>query len=537
MRALLQFKGIVITAVLSGALAACGGGSSNSVAVGHVAWTSGVFNPASNYANLCQSPRTGTDPITGVAYPDKVGSTLQENNFLRSWNNDLYLWYSEVTDVNPATYANTLDYFAILKTMATTPSGRDKDRFHFTYPTSTWESLSGSGVDLGYGVSWAFISSTPPRVVRVAYTEPGSAAVTAGLARGDSVLSIDGVSVNDNTSAGVDTLNEGLAPSVSGGQHTFTMQRVNQTTYSVTLTAAAVSSTSVFPAVSISTNTGAVGYVLFNDHLAPAEKGLYDAFTTLKADNVTDLVLDLRYNGGGYLAIASEAAYMIAGPTHTSGLTFENTVFNAKHPTTDPVAGGAIEPVPFYSQSLGITSGFNAGQALPYLGLSRVFVLTGPDTCSASESVINSLRGAGITVIEIGSTTCGKPYGFYPQDNCGTTYFSIQFKGINNAGFGDYPDGFSAQNQTTGVVGVPIPGCSVADDFTHALGDSAEGRLAAALAYRASGAAAACPAATGVGKIGTLSARDGTVDDPAHSDGLLIRSPLYENRIMGLPRT
>ena len=46
-------------------------------------------------------------------------------------------------------------------------------------------------------------------------------------------------------------------------------------------------------------------------------------------------------------------------------------------------------------------------------------------------------------VIEIGSTTCGKPYGFYPQDNCGTTYFSIEFRGVNDQGFGDYTDGFS----------------------------------------------------------------------------------------------
>ena len=56
-------------------------------------------------------------------------------------------------------------------------------------------------------------------------------------------------------------------------------------------------------------------------------------------------------------------------------------------------------------------------------------------------------------VILIGGTTCGKPYGFYPQDNCGTTYFSIEFKGVNNQGFGDYPDGFSPAN-ATGTVGV-----------------------------------------------------------------------------------
>ena len=93
--------------------------------------------------------------------------------------------------------------------------------------------------------------------------------------------------------------------------------------------------------------------------------------------------------------------------------------------------------MPFHST----TQGFSAtpGQPLPTLNLPRVFVLTGPDTCSASESIINSLRGIGVEVVQIGSTTCGKPYGFYPQDNCGTTYFSIEFRGVNAMNFGDYP--------------------------------------------------------------------------------------------------
>ncbi len=91
---------------------------------------------------------------------------------------------------------------------------------------------------------------------------------------------------------------------------------------------------------------------------------------------------------------------------------------------------------------------------------------------------MNSLAGVDVQVIQIGETTCGKPYGFVPQDNCGTTYFAIQFQGVNNKGFGDYADGF-----TPGGV---FPGCAVADDFTHSLGDPAEARVAAALSYRAS---------------------------------------------------
>jgi hypothetical protein len=93
-------------------------------------------------------------------------------------------------------------------------------------------------------------------------------------------------------------------------------------------------------------------------------------------------------------------------------------------------------------------------------------------------------------VIQVGSTTCGKPYGFYPQDNCGTTYFSIEFRGVNAVNFGDYTDGFSPSNSLT-PTNATVPGCSVADDFTHALGDPAEGRLAAALGYRNTGR---CPA-------------------------------------------
>lgn len=111
-----------------------------------------------------------------------------------------------------------------------------------------------------------------------------------------------------------------------------------------------------------------------------------------------------------------------------------------------------------------------------------MFVLTGAGTCSASESVMNRLAGIDVQVIQIGETTCGKPYGFVPQDNCGTTFFAIQFQGVNNKGFGDYADGFAP--------GGVFKGCTARDDFAHGLGDPAEGLIAAALQYRAN---STCP--------------------------------------------
>jgi hypothetical protein len=447
---------------------------------------SGVYQPSAHYAALCQNPRSGVDPATGKPYPDQQGSTLDENNFLRSWTNELYLWYSEVPDVDPGSYSSTSAYFDILKTTATTSTGHPKDRFHYTYPTATWEQLAGAGVDVGYGVTWDVAASTPPRQVYAAYVWTGTSAAVAaaaGVTRGWKIVSIDGADmINATDQTSVNTLNAGLSPTSPGESHAFVFQDGNGVSYSVTLQAAAVTETPV-PAVStFPTTTGPVGYILFNSHVATAEQELIAAISQLKSAKVTDLVLDLRYNGGGLLDIASELAYMIAGPGPTAGEPFEQQAFNNKYPNTNPVTGMPLTPTLFHSTAQGFST--TAGTALPYLGLPRVFVLTGPGTCSASESVMNGLNGVNVQVIQVGSTTCGKPYGFYPQDNCGTTYFSIEFQGDNAKAFGNYPDGFSPQNSTA-LTSAVLPGCSVADDFSHALGDPAEGRFAAALNYAA----------------------------------------------------
>jgi carboxyl-terminal processing protease len=501
-------RSVLLPLIATIALTACGGGGGGGGGGGSggggftpVGYTPGQFSPAANFASQCMAPRTGTDPATGRAYPDRAGTVLTESNWLRSWSNDLYLWYSEIPDQDPAGFATPLSYFNVLKTTATTASGAAKDKFHFTYDSAQWYALSQGGVSAGYGPVWEIIASRPPRDVRVAWVEPlaTGTATEATLARGALVLTVDGIDVtSNNTTAGINALNAGLFPSVAGQQHTFVVQgpgALPQRT--VTLTSANITSTPVMDVGTTTTPTGKIGYMLFNDHLATSEAGLRNAFTTLANAGVNDLVLDLRYNGGGYLDIASEVAYMVAGNAATAGKTFELTQFNAKHPSIDPVAGGTITPVGFHSMSLGFAPSLLAsGQPLPTLNLARVFVLTGTGTCSASESIINGLRGIGVQVIQVGSTTCGKPYGFYPQDNCGTTYFSIEFRGVNAVNFGDYSDGFTPQNSLNTIAATArLPGCSVADDFNHELGDPLEGRFAAALNYRDFGS---CPSPSGL---------------------------------------
>jgi len=438
---------------------------------------------------MCVTPRTGIDPVTQQPYLDRLGTALDEKNWLRSWTNDFYLWFSEVPDQDPAGFASDTTYFTALKTSAVTASGKLKDRFHFTYPTATWEALSQSGVQAGYGANFVIIAATPPREVVVAYTEPGSAAAIApaSIARGAQILTVDGVDlVNANDQASIDSLNAGLSPKSVGESHAFSILDLGAVApRTVTLVSANITETPVLNVQTIPTAAGAlIGYMLFNDHIATAEIELVAAFNQLKSAGVHDLVLDLRYNGGGYLDLASEVAYMIAGPAPTAGQTFELDQFNSKNPTVNPVTQTAITPLAFHTTTQGFS--LPAGQTLPSLNLARVFVLTSGSTCSASEAIINSLQGVNVQVIQIGSTTCGKPYGFYPADNCAVTYFSIQFQGVNAKNFGNYPDGFTPAN-TVATEGVLVPGCSVADDFTHSLGDPAEGLLASALSYAATG--------------------------------------------------
>ena len=426
------------------------------------------------YANMCAVPRTGTDPSTGQPYPDKQGTLLDEMKFLRGWADAYYLWYNEIpSTVRMANYSTALDYFNALKTPELTASGRAKDRYHFTYATEEWEKLTNSGIDLGYGVTWSRGSTTAPRTWLVTLVEPGSPAAVAGLKRGDSLVKVDGVDfVNGSDKATVDKINAGLFPEKAGEVHRFTLRR-NGATYEASMAAAEVSEDPVKHVKVIETAGGRVGYLSFESHNAVSERELMNAITELKNAGVSDLVLDLRYNGGGLLYVASELAYMIAGPA-TAGKVFERPQYNDKTPTQPAI--------PFRSAAYGFPAPnpAKAGAELPTLGLKRVTVLTTAGTCSASEAVINGLRGVDVQVNIIGAQTCGKPYGFTPVANCGTTYFSIEFKGVNAKGFGDFADGLA-------------PTCAVPDDLTRELGDPAEGLLAAALSFNATGT---CPTST-----------------------------------------
>jgi carboxyl-terminal processing protease len=428
-----------------------------------------------------------------------------------------------------------------LRTFAKTASGKDKDDFHFSEPTSVTLANRTSAPTATYGARFRVFQSTRPRDIRVLYTEPNSPASeivagSANLPRGTKILSVNGIdAVNGaTTQTEVDQLNAALFPSTPGIVTTLVVRdagaSVNRT---VTVTSVSLSSKPVNRTAIVDTPTGKVGYVLFNTFSPFAsEREIRDAIVEMQTGAVTDLVLDLRYNGGGLLTVASQLSYMVAGPARTSGRVFESLRFNAAAGNLNPVTGTANTPTSFRSTGAGFS--ITNGTALPNLNLGRVYVLSTERTCSASEAVINGLRGIDVEVVLIGGTTCGKPFGFYAQENCGETYYSIQFQGVNNKGFGDYADGFIAQNSAA-AFGVRMPGCSVADDFNKELGNPTEGLFAAALQYRSNGT---CPTPAS-GSSGSDTRADSEND--AQPDALAVQGPresvFQSNRDMTPPRS
>ena len=467
-----------VCALLTVLLTACGGGggggggeNSSQNTTQPNGWVAGQYESANTFKNRCVNPRSNSD------YQDLVGTVTDENNWIRSWSHDTYLWYQELPDINPATINDPIDYFERMKTTAKTPSGRDKDQFHFTWDTEQYNLLAESGISVSYGT--IFQITSPEQRVFVSYTEANSPADQANISRGAEILAVDGVYLDSIFSdQDVDTINNGLFPASVNETHTFVVRDLNASSdRSLTLTSAETTETPVYKSQVITQEDKNIAYLVLNTFgVATAEQQLINAINSLENQTIDELVLDLRYNGGGYLGISAELGTMIAGDQALNQV-YEEMTFNDKHPNFDPVTGDRLAPILFPSAAYGFSAAEDT--PLPKLNLSKVYILSTENTASASEALINGLRGIDVEVILIGNNTTGKPYGFYAQDNCGTTYFTIQFKGANAKGFGDYADGFIPSANDNGTD--QVRGCQVADDLSKVLGDESENMLGTAL--------------------------------------------------------
>lgn len=434
-------------------------------------WVEGEYLPSKNFANICIDPRQNND------YQDLLGNYQDENSWIRSWSHETYLWYNELPDIDPASIKDPIDYFDRMKTSAKTSNGLPKDRFHYTQSTEEYEHYKKSGVSIGYGASFT-ISFDPTRVF-INFTELNSPARRAGILRGDEVIKVNNQIISDiNSQEGFDILFNAAFPSKIGDSHSFVIRQNNlepKETFAVTLKSDAIIESPLYENSLIEINGRKIGYIVLNTFaVTTAEKKLIDMINNFKKDQIDELILDLRYNPGGFLAISAELSTMIAG-LEASNHTFTQLVYNDKL----SVNNQAYE---FPKKALGIEKNSPyEGQALPTLNIPRVYVITTNNTASASELLINGLRGIDFEVVLIGGSTHGKPYGWVPRDNCGITYSAIQFKMANAKGFSDYNDGFVPVPPDSDNTREKVKGCVVLDDYSRNLGDRHEKMLSTAI--------------------------------------------------------
>ena len=463
-------------------------------------FTADVFEPSQLFMNRCAVPRTTPTTIGGETYNwqdiDRPGTLLDEKYWIRSFVNEQYLWYNEVTDVSPRNTDSSLRYFFRMRTFARTESGKAKDKFS-GYLYTEDELRGNAGVSLSFGMTVDNLRTSPnsPNNIRVLFTEPGSPAANAGIGRGDKILRIDRMDLSTPLSERQSDIVTDLLtnPSIDAPYVLRIQDRDTLVERIITLTAQEITEAPVHNTQRIVRSDGsAVGYMTLNTFGSfPVEAAQRDAIQQLIDEGgVDDLVLDLRYNGGGIIWFSAQLAYMIAGDW-SRNLVFAKDIHNDKQSHRNALFN-------FRPSGLGAT--VPEGRALPTLnigprtrdGAGTVYILSSVKTCSASEMLINGLRGVNVNVVQIGTTTCGKPYGFSGARNCGVTYYPVMFQSNNAQGFGDFADGFKPAN--AGGSGVTVPGCHVlGDDVSKDLGDVGEARLKAALNHRANGT---CPPVT-----------------------------------------
>jgi carboxyl-terminal processing protease len=379
-------------------------------------------------------------------------SVAEEQSFLSSYFDDNYFWYRLSPKPSPASFATSEAYFDALLYRggdpipngggATWPS----DRYSGFQSTESFNRFFGDGQTLSYGLAVAGleVKNQPNAPLYVRYLEPESPAARAGILRGEQIVSLNG-----RTSAELIAARNGegdfsaLTPNAAGDTLDVVLRNAAGQDRSVRLRATTFNLKPVQNGqVVLSQNGQRIGYVFIKDMISQVGSPLASVMTGFRSQGITQLVLDLRYNGGGLVSMGATVASYGAG-NRGSGQVYTSLLYNDKQSRNNET--------------------FNFSNPGAWNGFSKVYVLAGERTCSASEQVINGLRGVGVDAVLIGDVTCGKPVGFLPRDNaCGTTYSIVNFEGVNARNQGRYFNGLT-------------PTCAVAEDFSQPIGDTGEG--------------------------------------------------------------
>ncbi len=357
---------------------------------------------------------------------------------------DWYLWTANIpSSVN---YKNYSDPNTLIDAMRYT-----KDNWSFIADKTENDNLfengqyEGQGLDFWYDLKTYYADDSKTRKLYITYVVENSAADVAGIYRGMQLTKMNGKSIL----ALIDDANDAFSIEYNKSTITYTLIDTLGVSKDYTVTNGLITEKTVLYKNVYTVDSKKVGYLVFQSFLGTSRTELTDAFAYFKNQGIDDLVLDLRYNGGGYVDVAQKLASLIAGGATTTDDIFVYENFNSR-----------------YSEYNGVLKFTNESNKL---NLSRVFIIGSRFTASASELVINGLK-PHMEVLQIGEATHGKPVGFFPFTYQNTEIYPVSFESTNSNHVGGYYNGL-------------IPNFSAYDGVKYPLGDSREYCFAAALSY------------------------------------------------------
>lgn len=402
----------------------------------------------------CSSDGTGPAGPTTPAACSNDGQKTYVLDSLYAW----YLWNDQLpANLSIADYATPEE----LVTRVTQTYGPQNAS---NQPVDRWSTVGSLAADLaffnegeyeGFGFSWR-LENNEMRFTRVFADSPAN--LVGGFSRGQTVVSLDGRPIADILA------DEGINAALDNPTVLFQVRELDGTVLpAVSVSKDIVTIDPVPQARTIDMGPGnpPVGYMEFATFISTAHDGTphdgngnrdFDAvFSNFIAAGVEDVIIDLRYNGGGLVATANLLADYLGGFAN-DGQIFSNTEFNADR-------APANNSIDYF------------GRQANSIGINRLIVIASRGTASASELVINGLDPFvtdGVYIV--GDSTYGKPVGQVGLEFCDKILRPTSFKKSNAEGYGDYFDG------------LPVD-CPVADDLDFATGAPDDPNMVAALSY------------------------------------------------------
>lgn len=365
-------------------------------------------------------------------------STLEIQDFIYHGLNIFYLYKSEIPELADNAFPDQAALNDFMDNYAT-----PEDLFHyllaeqdrFSIIISDYQQLEAAlqGVSLHNGMEFGLvqIQSTGEIFGYVRYVLPNTSASEKGVERGMIFTTINGQALTENNYNGLlsqTTYSIGLATLSGSG--------LTPTGESIELVKEQYAENPVYIQKTFDINGQKIGYLMYNAFTNEYDGELNAAFGQFKAEGVTDLVLDLRYNGGGSIETANDLSSMITGQFNDQ--LFIKEVYNENFEPHERLFNNKI----------------STGEGINSLNLNRVFVLTTGSTASASELIISGLMPY-IDVVQIGTATTGKFQGStiiydspdFTKNGVNLCHryamLPLILKSVNAEGFTDYADGIA----------------------------------------------------------------------------------------------